>query len=139
MMKTSRPKSTKTSKTANHEFIKYWIALVEKTRGITPLISKVDAGRVSQSLKLFSVSDLEEWALYYLVDKDFRKQPLSLSVFLSYENLNQLQARKKQEGYSHRLGDYIDKYLGDWIPDEETKKFEKAKEELKEKMKWMKK
>ena len=119
-------KQGKASGESVNEFLKFWISLTERMRGIYPMIGGADAGAVKRALQIVSIEDLEKMSILYLADKEFREMSPTPRVMIWAPNFNKLLEKKKHQLFERTIDSLVHKYLTSWL----------ESEKLAEKMSW---
>ncbi len=136
--------TSKESREAHKEFVKFWDEMVRKVRvkgflfNSEILFDKAGFRNLKLALQVTSETTLERLGLYFLADPTFKKYPPSLKTFLSSGIMKGLREAQNKEGFCGRLDGYVSKYMGrehlktsagsfvcDWIGQDLNKLYEK--------------
>jgi hypothetical protein len=125
-------------KTDNYhkQFIDFWHEIVQKTRGIKPIITAKDAQNLKRiiSMDILSQSQMEQLAVYFLAHYSFKKFSPSIATFLSSGILNGLLDRaKNDENFWKELDELTTRYIKQkeiTIPKEMVEKLNQLKQKL---------
>lgn len=94
-------------------FVEFWYEMVQKTRGIRPVITAADGKNLKRVLEVGVPEPLlEQIALFFLEDFSFRKFSPTIRTLCSGGILNGLLNRTKNDPEFHRkLNGYVTRYL----------------------------